>query len=95
MAAIWEDLHDEGQPAFLMLTVAANPLLARAEDRMPAVLDQSDWPMWLGEVDAPFREIKALLRTFEDQGNWEMLEQDKLKSAKPPAPKPPPQLDLF
>jgi putative SOS response-associated peptidase YedK len=77
-----------------MITVPPNPLIARITDRMPAILPQQDWPAWLGEIDAPYRDIKALLQTFDDRGNWEMTEQQpsKKKSASPP---PKPQMDLF
>lgn len=95
LAVIWEEWQGgEGvQTTFVMLTAPANALLARAEERMPVVLCQEDWPVWLGEKDAKFSEIKALMRTFDDGGNWEMAEQDKPNPSK--ASKPKPQMDLF
>ena len=42
--------------------------------------------MWLGEDDAPLKDVKALLKTFDDEGNWEMAEQarrSRAKAAKP------------
>jgi putative SOS response-associated peptidase YedK len=44
---------------------------------MPAVLQQNDWPTWLGEEEAPVDELKALLRPFE--GEWAMQPQEKLR----------------
>jgi putative SOS response-associated peptidase YedK len=81
-------------PCFVMITVPPNPLIAKITDRMPAILPQADWPVWLGEVDAPYKDIKALLRTYDDGGNWEMAEQAGAKK-KPSPPSPPPQMDLF
>lgn len=93
IAVIWEEwVGDAGSEAtFVMATTPPNPLIARITDRMPAVLRQEDWPVWLGETDAPLKDVKALLKMFDDEGAWEMSEQ---QAAKKPA-KPKPQMDLF
>ena len=95
IAVIWEEwVGDTGsEPTFVMVTVPPNPLIARITDRMPAILRQDDWGVWLGEVDAPLKDVKALLRTFDDEGAWEMAEQAPAKSAKSAKPKP--QGELF
>ena len=95
IAVIWEEwVGDTGsEPTFVMVTVPPNPLIARITDRMPAILRQDDWGVWLGEVDAPLKDVKALLRTFDDEGAWEMAEQAPAKSAKTAKPKP--QGELF
>jgi putative SOS response-associated peptidase YedK len=95
IAVIWEEWEgDAGAvPCFIQATVPANPLVSKITDRMPAILNREDWPVWLGEVDAPLKDVKALLRTFDDAGNWEMAEQAPPKAAK--APKTKPQMDLF
>ena len=80
-------------PCFIQVTVPANALVSKITDRMPAILQPEDWPVWLGEVDAPLKDVKALLRTFDDAGNWEMTEQASSKAAK--ATKTKPQMDLF
>jgi putative SOS response-associated peptidase YedK len=94
IAVIWEDWHgDDGAiPCFIQVTVPANALIAKITDRMPAILRQVDWPVWLGETDAPLTDVKALLQTFDDAGNWDLDEQASSKSAKP---KTKPQMDLF
>jgi putative SOS response-associated peptidase YedK len=94
IAVIWEEwAGDTGsEPTFVMVTVPPNPLIGRITDRMPAILPQQDWPVWLGETDASLAEAKALLRTFDDKGAWEMAQQVPASKA---AKKTPPQGDLF
>jgi putative SOS response-associated peptidase YedK len=89
IAVIWEEwVGDSGsEPTFVMVTVPPNPLVARITDRMPAILRQEDWRVWLGENETSLKQVKALLRTFDDEGNWEMAEQAPAKSAKGPKPK--------
>jgi putative SOS response-associated peptidase YedK len=89
IAVIWEEwAGDTGSEAtFVMVTVPPNPLIARITDRMPAILHQKDWAVWLGEADAPLRDVKALLRTFDDEGNWELAEQAPAKPSKAATPK--------
>jgi putative SOS response-associated peptidase YedK len=95
IAVIWEEWVGDtgGEPTFVMVTVSPNQLIARITDRMPAILRQDDWGVWLGEVDAPLKDVKALLRTFDDEGVWEMTEQAPAKSAK--SAKPRSQGELF
>jgi putative SOS response-associated peptidase YedK len=92
IAVIWEQWQDEAGAiaCFIQITTPANPLISRITDRMPAILRQQDWPVWLGEVDAPLKDVKALLCTFDDQDNWEIMEHAPAKSSKPK-----PQMDLF
>jgi putative SOS response-associated peptidase YedK len=93
IAVIWEEwAGDTGsEPTFVMVTVPPNELIGRITDRMPAILRQEDWPVWLGEADASLVEAKALLKTFDDEGAWEMTQQAKSsKQAKPKS-----QFDLF
>jgi putative SOS response-associated peptidase YedK len=92
IAIIWEEWEGDNGivPCFIQMTVPANPLISKITDRMPAILREEAWPIWLGEVDAPLKDVKVLLRTFDDQGNWLMAEQQSAKVAKPK-----PQMDLF
>jgi putative SOS response-associated peptidase YedK len=95
IAVIWEEwTGDTGsEPTFVMITVPPNDLIGRITDRMPAILRQENWPVWLGESDASLADVKALLKTFDDEGAWEMSEQTPSKSSK--AAKEKPQRDLF
>lgn len=84
IAVIWEEWSGDAgsEPTFVMVTVPPNELIGRITDRMPAILRQEDWATWLGETDAPIADAKALLKTFDDEGAWEMSEQAPTKSAK-------------
>lgn len=95
IAIIWEEWEgaDGVVPCFIQMTAPANPLVAKITDRMPAILHEEDWPAWLGETDASLKDVKALLRTFDDRGNWTMVEQAPSKPAKSAKAKP--QMDLF
>jgi putative SOS response-associated peptidase YedK len=62
---------------FVQVTTPANPLISRITDRMPAVLPRDTWPTWLGETDTPLSDVKGLLQTFDDGGNWTMAEQPR------------------
>lgn len=75
------------------MTAPANALISRITDRMPAVLPRETWATWLGEMDASLAEVKDLLRTYEDGGNWMMTEQVSNRSPRPRRPNP--QQDLF
>lgn len=83
-AFVWRRYAIEGQPAPLlfcvMATVPANQLIRRTikaaeeDPRMPAILDDDAWAIWLGE-DGPGADdgaavaAKALLKTMEGV-NW-------------------------
>jgi hypothetical protein len=54
------------------------------------------WATWLGETDAPLAEVKALLRTFDDGGDWTIEPQAASRPARPPQePKKKAQGELF
>jgi len=65
-AGVWDGWRGpEGQiiRSYAIVTCPANVLMAPIHDRMPAILEQSDWPLWLGEVGG---EALALLRSAGD-----------------------------
>jgi putative SOS response-associated peptidase YedK len=81
---------------FVQVTTPANTLISRITDRMPAILPREAWPMWIGETDASLADVKAVLQTFEDGGNWTMTEQAPTRAPRPlRVPKPNPQANLF
>ena len=71
---------------FVMVTTPPNALIARITDRMPAILPRVAWPGWLGEANSPLANVKALLQTFEDGGNWTMEPQVTSRPARAPKP---------
>lgn len=80
IAVVWErwaDPHGGALLSFAMVTVPPNQLIATITDRMPALIDPADWPLWLGEVPASPDAIKALLRP-SDRG------LDMRRAEKPP-----------
>jgi putative SOS response-associated peptidase YedK len=53
-AGIWEQWHSpEGETlrTFSTITTDANNLLSSIEDRMPAIIEPENWPLWLGEEE--------------------------------------------
>jgi putative SOS response-associated peptidase YedK len=66
-------------PACVMATVPANQLIATLPtDRMPAVLADGDWDVWLrGSPD----EAKACLKTVEG-AHWTMTKEEKAATTK-------------
>jgi putative SOS response-associated peptidase YedK len=80
VAFVWRRFAAAGQTmlACVMVTVAANPLLAGLPaDRMPAVLAPEDWVIWL--EDTP-EQAKGCLRTVEDV-RWTMTREERTRSA--------------
>jgi putative SOS response-associated peptidase YedK len=86
VAVLWEGWrHAEAGEllTFVMVTVPANKLIGTITDRMPAILAADDIPAWLGEVPATADELKAMLRTVED--DWAMTPEKKPLSRGKPA----------
>lgn len=79
IAAIYEAWEREGRTlyTYVMVTTPPNALIGKITDRMPAILPPHAVETWLkGPPDA----AKALLKSFDDQGAWDMQPQRK-KSA--------------
>jgi len=49
------------------MTCAPNKSMAEIHDRMPVILDEADWPKWLGEESATPDELYALLKPCPDE----------------------------
>ncbi len=65
IAVVWERTPDPrggSLLSFAMVTVPPNELIGSITDRMPALIDPADWPVWLGETPAKLEDVKALLR---------------------------------
>jgi putative SOS response-associated peptidase YedK len=65
-AGLWEGYRwpsGEVTRSFCVITTEPNALTVPIHDRMPAVLEPADWPVWLGEADG---DPVALLRPAAD-----------------------------
>lgn len=49
LGGIWQDWGEDGLPTLAILTTAANATMAPIHDRLPLVIEQDDWGLWLGE----------------------------------------------
>ena len=53
-AGVWDTRKAPDQTrsrSFAILTTASNDTLASLNNRMPVVLEEADWPVWLGEAE--------------------------------------------
>ena len=55
----WRSPDGEALRTFAILTTAANAAMMPLHERMPVILEPSDWPLWLGETPG---DPAALLR---------------------------------
>jgi len=96
IAVIFEEWNNgpDSLLTFVMVTTPPSAPIARITDRMPAILPRETWATWLGETDASLDDVKALLHTYEDGGNWTMEPQQPSKPPRPPKP-PSAQGSLF
>lgn len=84
IAVVWRRFEVGGASmlACVMVTVAANALLRRLPtDRMPALLDEADWAIWLGETSAAPEAVKACLKTVEG-ARWTMTREERAATAR-------------
>jgi putative SOS response-associated peptidase YedK len=75
-AGIWEAWQDPTSGEWLrscsIVTTEANELISQIHDRMPVILREADFPLWLGEASE--EELKTLLRPYpaEEMRMWEI-----------------------
>ena len=67
-AGLWERWRDPESKEIVrsctILTTTANDLLRPIHERMPVILDETDWSRWLGESAAAPDELRALLKPY-------------------------------
>jgi len=49
LGGIWQDWGADRQPTFAIVTTGANAQMAPIHHRLPLVIEQNDWGLWLGE----------------------------------------------
>jgi putative SOS response-associated peptidase YedK len=75
MAGLWESWRGkEGETlrSCTVITTEANEFMKPLHTRMPVILPENEWPMWLGEDPASPSDVKALLRPYplDDMEAW-------------------------
>ena len=67
-AGLWERWRDPATQEVVrsctILTCEPNEAMAPLHDRMPVILDRSDWAKWLGEENAKRQDLPKLLKPF-------------------------------
>jgi putative SOS response-associated peptidase YedK len=79
LAGLFENWHSPAGETIrtcTVLTTEANALLSPLHDRMPVVLAEKDWPVWLGEEPAGEADLRMLLRPFPS-GEMELWPVDR------------------
>jgi putative SOS response-associated peptidase YedK len=64
MAGLWDEWRSpagERIKSCSVITTEPNEAVGALHDRMPVILEDKDWPKWLGEEPAAEAELKALL----------------------------------
>jgi putative SOS response-associated peptidase YedK len=65
---VWESWQDPESGEWVrscsIVTTEANALVGQIHDRMPVILDPTDYARWLGEESVAPAELKGLLRPF-------------------------------
>ena len=49
LGGIWQDWGEDALPTFAIVTTDANAAMAPIHNRLPLVIEQEDWGLWLGE----------------------------------------------
>jgi putative SOS response-associated peptidase YedK len=63
----WKDPKSGGEVlSCTILTCGPNDAMAELHDRMPVILEEADWPKWLGEEPATEEELLTLLKPCPD-----------------------------
>jgi len=65
--AKWKSRTGEEILSCTVLTCDANRVIGELHNRMPVILDESNWPKWLGEEPASENELLALLKACPSQ----------------------------
>src|SRR5579863_5430253 len=70
-AGLWERWKNPADGSivrsFTIVTGLPNALCAPIHDRMPVILPQAAWPVWLGEAGASPDQLRALLQPYPDE----------------------------
>jgi putative SOS response-associated peptidase YedK len=62
----WVSPEGEELLTFATITTDANHKLSVIQDRMPVILEQNDWPLWLVWLGETEGDVQALLRPIAE-----------------------------
>jgi putative SOS response-associated peptidase YedK len=65
--AKWKSPAGEEVLSCTILTCGPNAVMGELHNRMPVILDQAEWPTWLGEEQATEEELLAMLKPCSDE----------------------------
>src|SRR5271157_3902399 len=65
--AKWKSPAGEEVLSCTILTCGPNTVMGELHNRMPVIVDQADWPKWLGEEPAVEEELLAMLKACADE----------------------------
>jgi putative SOS response-associated peptidase YedK len=65
--AKWRSPSGEQVLSCTIMTCDANRVIGELHNRMPVILDEADWPKWLGEEAASEDKLSALLKACPDE----------------------------
>jgi hypothetical protein len=84
LSALCEDISAVCVMATVPASALVRTIMANQEDpRMPAILEDSDWEIWLGQNEATPEQAKSVLKTME-RVNWKIAPEPK--KSKPTEP---------
>jgi putative SOS response-associated peptidase YedK len=71
MAGLWSSWKNpksgEEVLSCTILTCGPNEIMAELHDRMPVILGEGDWPLWLGEEEATNEQLLEMLKPCPDE----------------------------
>ena len=69
-AGLWDNwISPEGDPikSACILTISPNPLVKAVHERMPVILDPTDYQTWLDPREGKPEDFQGLMRTYPDE----------------------------
>jgi putative SOS response-associated peptidase YedK len=66
-ATKWKSPKGEQVLSCTIITCDPNHLMSELHNRMPVILDETEWPQWLGEEPATENELLAMLKPCPDE----------------------------
>lgn len=69
LAGLWDEWYDASSASYILscsiITTAPNEKIAKIHDRMPMILEQKDWNLWL-DKSADLSQINKLFKSYDE-----------------------------